>query len=238
MQIARRVSRSFDIMARDGRLQKLLNSEAPAPGAAAPAPANAARPQGSLRVMSAASMAQLMGAIAPVIDTFSGPSSRARTATGGSAPAAASSSDINPAIRAVTQLLATVGALSPTDQQTVMNMIPDTIALATRGYQAAAAPVGTQLFDTMSQFAQQMTTFSAGAPSSAPAVAPWLDMLGGLARSIAGNAPAPASAAGHATRAAPGPSSLEDVAKQLSALTDQMVAESQKHAPAPAPKKD
>lgn len=232
-------------MARDGRLQRLLNQGASAMGAAAPAPG--AAPQGSLRVMSAASMAQLMGAIAPVIDTFSGPvpNTRASTATAGTASVTGGTGDINPAVRAVTQLLATVGSLSPTDQQTVMNMIPDTIALASRGYQAAAAPVGAQLFDTMSQFAQQMTTFSAATPAAAPTVAPWISMLGNLARTLARSAPSPESTtttAGHAaaSHAAPGPTSasLQDVARQLSALTDQMVAESLKSAPAPAPKKE
>jgi hypothetical protein len=182
-------------------------AEAPAAGPAASSPgvAPAFNPQ---------SYANLIQSLSTMASTMAALSGNGVPATG---PVGAAVSSVG-AIQSVNALLMALSGIATSDPkqaQATLDAISAAHAAASAASPAGApAPAGAQLFDTMSQFAQQMNTFSATATRETSSA---VNMFSQLAQALT----AASSPAG-----APSPGDISGLAKTLSDLTTRLTADS------------
>eukprot|EP00884_Botryococcus_braunii_P019782 jgi/Botrbrau1/6488/Bobra.0034s0061.1 len=211
---ANRMSRAFDIMSQNmPRLRQIFaeTEEAPAPSSAVPV--SGAPGPAPVNVRSFVDMFQAFSNMASNMAALSG----GQTATN---PVGAAMSSVN-AIQAVNQLLLAMSGVATSDPKQAEATLKAISAAreAAAGGSPAGAPAGAPgtaaLFDTMSSFAQQMNTYTAGVAQSETSAA--VNMFSQLAQML--------NAAG-SPAGAPTAADLQGVAKTLSELTTRLTADS------------
>lgn len=220
--------------------------------ASSPSPAPAASPSAYAAAPGPAGFDNIIQAIMTLTSAATAPLSGAAAPAAGPAEAA----EVDPRLKAVGQLLNGISTLPQAQQQSIASALPQLFTLA-RGALGAGAPApaaSTDVFGTMTQFAQQMNAMNTAAQTggspggaAAPSASPLLGLLGQLAGQFAAagaasaQSAAPASAPAiqqaigllgrlvNAAGAAGGPAdeaAVKDLARQLSQVTTQMTADS------------